>query len=81
MPHRVLLDVHMPIAVAEALRRRGIWACPDTGPAWLTRRMDPSWGRRHHPELSLQKWPRLRGTGHDGAVVGRTWHSGVAYHA
>jgi hypothetical protein len=24
MPHRVLLDVHVPIAVAEALRRRGI---------------------------------------------------------
>jgi len=25
----------------------GSWACPDTGPAWLTTRLVPSWGRRH----------------------------------
>jgi hypothetical protein len=28
------------------VRAAVIWACPDNGPAWLTIRLVPSWGRR-----------------------------------
>jgi hypothetical protein len=31
-----------------------------SGPAWLTPRVDPSWGRRHVPQISHEHWYKNR---------------------
>jgi len=45
------------------VRKAGSWACPATGPAWLTLRLVPRWGRRQPPgivapEVASFKWGR-----------------------
>jgi len=47
---------------AVRIRAAGSWACPATRPAWLTTRLVPSWGQRHHSKiLSLEVVP-LKGS-------------------
>jgi hypothetical protein len=42
------------VSIAGGIRAAGSWACPATGPAWLTTRLVPSWGQRQGTRILSQ---------------------------
>ena len=46
---------------AVRIRAAGSWACPATGPAWLTTRMLPRWGERQRQNPNLENSVILHG--------------------